>query len=208
MSSIRSDEKLRGLYMGYLNDGIMDIFVGAIVLFAGFALFTDFVWMAAIYVAIFLPVVRAVKEKITYPRVRQEELKPTSSKQSRSLILGVLFGLLLVLFLGAIIFFLLQNGERNVFEGFPIILASIGLVALTLLGGFFFVGYQFQAPRWYGYAAVVVAAAGLAWLLGIGLPWVLIACGSVIAVSGSICLVRFLRSHPVLPDEERPLFNS
>ena len=84
------------------------------------------------------------------------------------------------------------------------IFGTVGLIAAGVLAGFFLVGTAFRAPRWYAYAAVAVFAAVVAWWLSIGLPWVLMAIGAVIALTGTIYLLRFIRGHPVLPDSERP----
>ncbi len=82
MGKLRNDEKLRHLYMSYIDDGILDLFAGMLALFAGILFFSDMFWMAGVYVAIFLPVVWSFKEKVTMPRVRPEELNAVMARKS------------------------------------------------------------------------------------------------------------------------------
>lgn len=73
-----------------------------------------------------------------------------------------------------------------------------------MLGGFLFVGTIYHAPRWYVFATVALIFSALAWRQQIGLPWVIAATGAMMALMGVVYLVRFTRSHPVLPESERP----
>lgn len=73
-----------------------------------------------------------------------------------------------------------------------------------MLGGFLFVDTVYHAPRWYVYAIAAVLFSALAWWQQISLPWVIAAIGTVIALMGAVYLVRFTRSHPILPESERP----
>jgi len=72
--------------MSYVDDGILDIFAGMLALFAGLLFFAEMFWMAGVYVAIFLPVVWSMKEKVTMPRLRPEELPMTTQARLQSLI--------------------------------------------------------------------------------------------------------------------------
>ena len=112
MSKLRKDERLRRLYMSYIDDGILDMFVGFIALFAGLLMFTDMLWMAGVYVAIFLPTVWSIKEKVTMPRLRREELSPDTAKSSTKMLGAFIAGLLLFMVLG-VLFLLLQNAALS-----------------------------------------------------------------------------------------------
>lgn len=204
MGKLQSDERLRRLYMSYIDDGIVDLFVGCIALLAGLMFFADMFWMAGVYVAIFLPIVWSVKEKVTMPRLRKEELDPKAARRSSKMLLAVLVGLLLFVMLGLLYFLLFQNPELSPESKRQLMLGAAGLIAAAVLGGFIYVGAAYHAPRWYAYAAVVMLFSGAAWGLDIGLPWVIAAIGTIIALTGAVYLARFIRSHPVLPEGERP----
>ena len=90
------------------SDSIPDMFIGWIVILAGLMLLTDFVWMAGVYFAIFLPVLWSTKEKVTVQRLRGEELKPVTVNQSSIMIVGLILGLLLTTLIALVVFLLLQ----------------------------------------------------------------------------------------------------
>lgn len=204
MGKLREDERLRRLYMSYLDDGILDIFVGCIALLAGLMFFSDMFWMAGVYVAIFLPIVWSAKERVTMPRLRKEELDPAAARRSSKILVAFLVGLLLLAMLGLLYFLLFQNPDLAAETKRLLLFGAAVLVAAAVLGGFLFVGAIYHAPRWYIYATVAFIISALAWWQQIGLPWVIVTIGSVMAVTGAVYLARFLRSHPVLPESERP----
>jgi len=203
MGKLRNDEKLRGLYMSYIDDGILDLFAGLLALFAGILFFADMFAMAGVYVAIFLPVIWSFKEKVTMPRLRPEELNPVMAKKSAKLLGVFLVAGLFLLVLGILTFLLIKPGEATPLTRNFISVVLSGLIGASILGGFLLVGYFYQAPRWYAYAALALLLGALTWWLNIGLPWLIFALGAVISLSGAFCLYRFLRSHPVLPDAQR-----
>lgn len=204
MGKLREDERLRRLYMSYLDDGILDIFVGCIALLAGLMFFGDMFWMAGVYVAIFLPIVWSVKEKVTMARVRKEELDPAAARRSSKIVVALIVGLLLLVILGLLFFLLFQNPDMAAVTRRLLLFGAAGVVAAAVLSGFLFVGAIHHAPRWYIYAAVAFIFSTLAWWQQISLPWVVVAIGVVIGVTGAVYLARFLRSHPVLPEGKRP----
>jgi hypothetical protein len=204
MAKLRQDERLRRLYMSYLDDGILDLFLGSIALLAALTLTTDMVWMAGVFVAAFLPVIWSVKEKITMPRLRRDDLDPTAAGRSRVFLLSIAVGLVLFAFLGVLFLLLFQNPELAAATERLLLVGAAGLIAAVVLVGFIIVGAIYSAPRWYVYAAIVLLFGILAWWLGITLPWVIGALGAVMALTGAVYLARFLRSHPILPESDRP----
>lgn len=204
MGVLRNDPKLRKAYMAYQNDGVLDVFVGWCVFLAGLLMFTEIFWMAGVYVALITPLFLSFKETITVPRLGRDELDEASIRNSMAVqpLLIVGFGLLALL---GLVLLLLIAGATVVEGARNTVLTIAGLiVALTVLAGFAAVGFVYQAPRWYAYVALAVALAALAWSTGLALPWVIMAVGSAIALSGSFYLFRFLLSHPLLPLGQRP----
>ena len=107
VTRLQNNERLRSLYMAYVDDGILDIIVGWIIFLAGLMLFTEMVWMAGVYVAIFIPVLWSAKEQITIPRLRKEELRPISSQKSFNATTAVILCLVLMAVLGVFLLVLL-----------------------------------------------------------------------------------------------------
>jgi heme/copper-type cytochrome/quinol oxidase subunit 4 len=190
--------------MSYINDGILDLFVGFIALLAGFMFFSDMFWMAGVYVAIFLPIVWSVKEKVTMPRLRREELDPAAAQRSSKILAVFLVGLLLFAVLGLLYFLLFQNPDLASETKRLLLFGAASLIAAAVLGGFLFVGTVYHAPRWYAYAAVAALFSALAWWQQIGLPWVIATIGTMMVLTGAVYLARFIRQHPILPEGERP----
>lgn len=206
VTQLKDNERLRRLYLAYVDDGILDIFVGWIIFLAGLMLFTEMFWMAGVYVAIFIPVLWSAKEQITLPRLRKEELRPLTTQKSFNTSTAMILSLVLVAILGVLVMVLLFGGQPSSTLKQAILYAAAGVISVAFLSGFVAAARSYRAPRWYGYGAMVVVFALLLAFLGIGLPWLLMAAGAIIALAGAIYLARFLRSHTILPMSERPVF--
>ena len=206
MTKLQNNKRLRSLYMAYVDDGILDIFVGWIIFFAGLMLFTEMVWMAGVYVAIFIPVLWSAKEQITLPRLRKEELRPISTQKSFNTTTAVIISLILMAVLGLLVVVLLFGGRPGSILMDLFLIIAAGVIGLALVAGFVAAARSYRAPRWYAYGPMVVLFALLAYLTGIGLSWPLMALGAIISLMGVIYLARFLRSHSILPKSERPVW--
>ncbi len=202
MSILRNDPKLRQAYMAYQDDGVLDVFVGWCVFLAGLLMFTEIFWMAGVYVAIVTPLFLSFKESVTVPRLGHDELPMANARRAvRPLFIG---GMALVVLLGLVLLYLLvgvtaAGGLRE-----TLLTLAGGVVGAFVLAGFAAMGYFYNAPRWYAYGGLAIVLALLAWSTGLALPWVIMAVGSAIALTGSVYLFRFLRSHPLLPLGQRP----
>lgn len=204
MGILRNDPKLRKAYMAYQNDGVLDVFLGWCVFLAGLMMFTEIFWMAGAYVAIITPLFLSFKESITVPRLDGDELTQASGpklRAARPLLVG---GFTLIALMGLAVLFVFVVASAA--EGLRDIMLTIagGVMALAVLSGFAVLGYIYNAPRWYAYGALAIVLAGLAWSTGLALPWVIMAVGAAIALTGSFYLFRFLRNHPLLPLGQRP----
>ena len=206
MRTLQKNEKLRSIYMAYVDDGILDIFVGWIIFFAGLMLFTELFWMAGVYVAIFIPVLWSAKEKITLPRLRKDELRPVATQKAFNSTTALIISLVLMAILGVLVWVLLFGDQPSSALREIVFYLAVGVVGAALLGGFAAAARTYRAPRWYVYGTMVALFALLAYLLGIGLPWLLMAAGALISFTGTLYLARFLRSHSILPMSERPVF--
>ncbi len=201
---LQDNERLRSFYMAYVDDGILDIFVGWIFFFAGLMILTDMIWLAGIYVALFIPVMWSAKEHITIPRLGRDELLAISRQKAFNSKTAAIVGLVLLGVISALATFtglgyLAASNVRQV-----ILVVAAGLIGAVLLAGFVTAARNYQAPRWYIYGALLAFFALLAYLFSIGLPWLLMVLGAVISLTGTFYLARFIRDHAILPLVERP----
>jgi len=204
MSILRNDPKLRKAYMAYQNDGVLDVFIGWCVFLAGLLMFTEIFWLAGAYVAIVTPLFISFKESITVPRLGRDELDEATGRKTPNLGTMVGAGIAVFALLGALFLVLFMGSGATAGVRGLIAAAAGSVAAIGVLGGFAAVGYLYKSPRWYVYVVVSITLAALAWATGLALPWVIMGVGSVIAFTGSYYLLRFLRSHPLLPLGQRP----
>ena len=206
MTKLQGNERLRGHYMAYVDDGILDIFVGWIIFLAGLMLFTEMFWMAAVYVAIFIPVLWSAKQQITMPRLRKEELRPFMTQKSFNATTAVIISLILMAVMGLLVVVLLFGGRPGSILMDLFLIIAVSVIGFSVLAGFVAAARSYRAPRWYAYGPMVVLFALLAYLTGVGLPWLLMALGAIISLLGVIYLARFLRSHSLLPKSDQPVW--
>jgi hypothetical protein len=204
MSILRNDPKLRKAYMAYQDDGVLDVFIGWCIFLAGLLMFTKIFWMAGAYVVLVTPMFVSFKESVTVPRLGHDELSLANERRpngARPLLVG---GLALIVLLGLVLFYLLAGANASAGMRQMLLNVSGSVIAVFVLSGFAVMGYFTNAPRWYAYGALAVLLALLAWSTGLALPWIIMAVGSAIALTGSVYLFRFMRSHPLLPLGQRP----
>jgi hypothetical protein len=204
MSILRNDPKLRKAYMAYQNDGVLDVFIGWCVFLAGLLMFTEIFWLAGAYVALVAPLFISFKESITVPRLGRDELDEATGFRTPGLQTLLVAGIAVFALMGAVLLVLLLGSGAA--EGLRGLIAAVAgsIAAVGVLGGMAAVGYLYNSPRWYVYVVVTITLSALAWATGLALPWVIMGVGSVIAFTGSFYLLRFLRSHPLLPLGQRP----
>ncbi|UCG25373.1 MAG: hypothetical protein JSW55_05075 [Chloroflexota bacterium] len=206
MGRLQNNQNLRTLYMSYQHDGVLELFIGWCVFLAGLMLFTEMFWMVGVYAAIFAPMLWNFKETVTVPRLRPDELDETAGRRTTRLGAAVLAGLVGLAVLGLIFLVLFLGQSRFAPSNDLLRYGFVGLAAVVALGAFLFLGYTFRTPRWYAYGALAVILVALAHATGLAFPWSIMAIGALIALTGSVILLRFLRSHPLLPLGQRPDF--
>ncbi len=176
----------RRVYMTYFQDGLWDIFLGFFLLGWGFTVWLDFPWLpAAVFVGFFW-LVLGLKKAITYPRIGHATPTEQRNRTLKIVIAGVVV-LVAVVFLLPIV----ARGEVQFLHSyFEFIFGAMIALAVALIG------YWWQVPRWYPYAALVfIFFTAQQWL---GLPFHLAFAipGAIIAVAGVALVVRFLRKYP------------
>lgn len=181
--------------MRYHRDGMLDLYLGLILLLAGTSMFADMLWMSGVWVAVFLPLWQSSKTTITAPRLTDEELADLTDTGMRA---QLIMALLLTLVLGVLVALLLgissvPSGIQEVLRTLsPFILAAVGLGLLVMAG------YKLGANRFYAYALVFLLLAAATYFTALTMPIMLIGLGVMFLAVGSWLLWQFLQSHPKL----------
>ena len=123
------------------NDGLMDLFIGFAIFFAGLFLWTGMVWMAGIFIPVFLPSFQAARKRFLEPRIG--ELSHNSRQQAKNqkalLWVTLLLGGLFLAGIGMLFVFGEMSGPlndwlRNYFLlVMGVIFASVWLFAAAML---------------------------------------------------------------------------
>lgn len=181
------------LHMVYYEDGLWDLYLGAILLLLGVAEWVE-TPLIGIIPAILYPLLLALKQAITAPRLRPGDLPPAQVTQRRTLVFVVL-GLF---FLGGLLLFALSTGGpptwlRGWLDRYlPL---ALWLLVIALLG---FWGYRSSERRLVGYAALFLAALLVSFWVDLPLYLYALVLGALIGVTGLTVTVRFVHEHPKL----------
>ena len=179
----------------YQNDGLVDIYIGLGILFAGIFLWAEKFWMAGIFIPVLLPSFQVIRKQVLEPRIGFSF--PTSTQQANNhkvnqhlkLLLGILvvFGISILF-----VFIFLSLSEidwfrRNYLLVIGMIFSSTWIIA----------GVMLNIWRYYLYGVlsfVAMVAAQFA-----NLPfWIALAIlGGMIAFIGVLILIRFLQQNPI-----------
>lgn len=193
-----ADMDLRALekrvYMSFHEDGIIDIFVGLLLILDGWLMLSGnpaFVGVAAAMIFLIMP----VKKLITLPRMGLVKFSHARNKHLTRIMLlllalGVLMFLLVALLISSGIFS--QGGREHIDLVFGLMFALPAGVGVVLTG----------QKRYLLY----VAGSPVLFLLGYLLIWpfpvILILIGALVMVSGGITLLQFLKKYPRPETEE------
>ena len=200
MSTDNELKKLgRKTYLGYHQDGIIDIILGLCTLGFGIRMATDsvvFMFFSWLPILFYLP----LKNRITVPRygyVRFTSDRRTAIIFSITLIVGLV---LLVFFFGLYVF----NSSDGLPPVFDDLLAKYlmlffgGMVAIGLFGAALFTGIR----RFYGYALLFIIVPMFGIWLRIPEPIFVIILGTIIFLIGTWMLYRFVSTHPIAAKEQ------
>ena len=199
-TSLREIEKKT--YMSYLQDGLLDIFVGVYILLVGIGILlltmTDFsMWfiVPAIFPAIMVPIWISAKKRITMPRIGFVNFGVRGANKMMALFIGLMaagLGAFMVLGMGA---FTGQGWELTL-KDFLIsnIMIIIGIAAATISSLF---AYTMGLKRLYGYGMLTLLLFFTGYFLAIPFEYFVVTIGLVIIISGFVLLMRFIRKYPI-----------
>jgi hypothetical protein len=194
MSTITSN-KIDNRIASYHKDGLMDLFIGFGIFFAGFFLWAEMVWMAGIFIPVLLPSFQAARKRFLEPRIGK--LPPSSEQQAQTQKVILLTTLLLgVLFLAGIGMFYAYGELSGPLNDWlrPNFLLVLGI---TFAGVWLLAAVMLKIKRFYLYAAFTFSALALAQFMALSIWIALAILGGLIIVSGIVILIRFIQQHPL-----------
>jgi len=182
----------RKAYMSYHQDGLWDIFLGAIILAWGVSMMTEMASMSGVWFVVLFPLLMAAKRRITYPRLGYAEFpRARRSKLQMTILLAI------VMLLGVLVLLLWmsQLGSSSLRDWlrqyFKIAFGAMVAIVLALMAVIHWI------KRLYVYAGVIFLSFAGAQRLNFHMKFSFIAAGAIIAFSGLVLLIRFLRKYPL-----------
>jgi MFS family permease len=177
------------------DDGLIDLLAAALLLGFGLALWIDMPWLVGILPALLVSLGQPLKSSITAGRVDDGTSRPLSGNAraamvGRWLLLGLvaLFGLMLMAGFGSnpMVGQLMDLLGRYPSLFFGLVAASSLLLLARLL----------SHARFLAYAALSLFIFGGGHVLAVSVPLSVILLASIMLLSGSLVLIRFLIMHP------------
>lgn len=179
----------RRTYRAAVDDGLADVLLGAFLVVLGVVLTLDVRYaglFGGLAGALAVGSWRGLRSTIAEPRVGYVRLQPARSRRIR---LGQCFAVVaMALVIAAGLWF--ADGGRATDTWLPGLVFAIPVAVA---------GYFAELDRWYFYAAAIMVERLLDSLGGGPVDWLFWPSGALIAVAGSILLLRFLQRYPRRP---------
>ena len=191
----QTKQEIDNRYVLYHKDGLLDIFIGMGIFFAGLFLWSEMVWMAAIFIPIFMPVFQSARKRFLEPRVGELDHDPNSQAQGQKVLLytTLLLGVLVLVGVGMFFGYSLISGSVNDW---------IRNYFLVILGAIFgsvwvFAAVMLKVSRFYLYALLTFVPLSAAQFTGLPFWAALSLTGGLIILVGLIVFIRFLQEYPL-----------
>ena len=188
------DAMERDAYRAWWSDGILDIYLGASLLWIGtmWTWVNDLSGIAGVLPAIFVAPMLATHRRFVGTRLGQIEWRPARRGWERRNQLLMLAAGAALLLLGVLTYVLAQGSVSGGLGLAPGILAW--LLALLAVG----LAFILDAQRMLLYAAVLVISGTVVVLLQAEPGWPMLACGAIATVTGLFMRRRFVERYPVI----------
>lgn len=181
----------RNLLLRYFEDGLVDIYIGYILVVFGAFILLDIASLTGAFAALGFFIPKILKNRYTYPRRGYIKLK----NERRSYVGYILLGVFL---LAVFIFFLFSSNTSNwmveiLKDNMLIVVATIWSGALAL------VALVMRVTRFYVYAVGIFFTILMTiWVGSMGLN--LLVLGLLIILSGVLILRQFIRRYPIIQE--------
>jgi hypothetical protein len=186
-------------FTSYHEDGIVDIFAGAwIIFFSIFSMCTDKPWFAGMFPVYGLPFFALAKKRITVPRIGYVEF----SEQRRSLMLIIYIWIAAIFTVFGIVFYT-DNSPSWIYallHDYPKLIFGIVVGLLFLV-----CAWITRIFRFYMYTILIVAGMVIGHVFGPGIRYEYfpIILGVLILSVGVLVLIQFIQTYPVEPEPHR-----
>ena len=203
-TSIDLKEIERRAYLSYYGDGLLDIFVGLVIMSIPFHIITDTIWMSGIMIAALLPMWAAGKKLITAPRMGVVKFGPARTGSLIRMYAAVVVGLFITFLAGLGVFLATENTAPPWLDltlGWLVenSLLALGFVSLAVLS---FGAAMSGISRLYGYGLLGLITLAIGHFSGGSGALFTALWGALVILCGLFLLVRFIRQYPVVPEEE------
>lgn len=197
--NINMKELERKAFTSYHEDGIIDIFAGAWLLFFGlFSMCTDKPWFAGMFPVYGLPFFAIAKKKITVPRIGYVKFS-----QQRMSLMFIIYLWIAILFTVFGIVYYTDNAPSWIY---PLLYDYPKLLFGIIIGLLFFVCALVTGIfRFYAYFALILTVSVIGHVLGsyIRYEYLPVGLGVLILSVGVVVLIQFIQTYPVEPGEIR-----
>lgn len=190
---VKLKEIERKVYTSYHQDGIIDISMAIIVLAFAIMMVLDMAWMGGIFAVSCISLYAAAKKVLTVPRIGFVKFATYRAKAMLTIAL-VVFSMFALL--GVVAFVQVEGGSMPTWLLFAIEYHMLVYgVWLAIL--FCAVGYTFRIKRMYAYALLSLTTFLAGSFMYFPLYYYMILLGTLILLSGSTMLIRFVRKYPL-----------
>jgi len=187
----------RGLYGASFDDGLLDLFCGAVLSLIGVAWIFDLVVLGPIAPALLLPFWPLARRWITEPRTGFVRFHPERAAREKRKRLGFLALGCGFLVAGIVVYFAVRGGEHrswaHLVRGLPGLLLGVGAIVAGLV---------FGLARFLVYATLLMAGGGVVIHERLDPGWSIVGAGVAITLAGLILLTRFVKRHPAVTGDE------
>jgi len=192
LNSNKADRRMAANY----NDGLIDILIGFAIFFAGLFLWSEMVWMVAIFIPIFLPAFQTARKRFLHPRTGNPDHDSQVLAQAQKTLFSVtlLLGILLLTGIGLFFVFGEMSGPVNdwVRQYFLLVIGFI------FSGTWVFAAVLLKINRFYLYAIFTLATLITAQITMLPFWLALSILGGLITLVGLLLLIRFVQQYPDL----------
>ena len=174
------------------DDGLIDLFTGIGFIIVGYFWFVDNSAISAIMPFALINLWKMTRRKVSEPRLGSVTLP--KEKKTHVLTGRIILAIIaMTLVVGIILWWLGGAGEILGTGYYPLFASGPSLLVAVIV---FFSGIYLKAPRFFGYAAWLVGAAGIAIWLEYGPAMAFMIGGVPFALIGAILFGRFLQTNP------------
>lgn len=176
------------------KDGLIDVFIGFILILIGLFIWVDKAWMGAIFIPSFTPAFQAARIRFLHPRLGNvsDEIQNHPPNQKVFLIITLLFGSLMLAGVGALFVFNLSGSISE----------WLRFYFLLLLGGVFagvwvIAAVVLKFNHFYLYAVITFVSFSATQFTVIPFWVAFVILGGVVGFTGLFVLIRFIQDHPI-----------